>query len=90
MEFLTTAVQFVKELLLGNYVTAGILVAPFVLPNVLVEKTFYSLGRTLSFFLRQKIGRQGEKVEGYFQGTVNAMILGLNTGLDEDNSRASE
>ena len=87
---MTTAVQFAKELVLGNYITAGLLVAPFVLPNVLVEKTFYSLGRTLSFFLRQKIGRQGEKVEGYFQGTVDAMVRGLNTGLDEDDSRVGE
>lgn len=89
MEFLTTTWTFVRELIAGNYITAGLLVAPFVLPNAAVRKVGLGLGRSLSLVLRQKIGKSGEAVEGYFQGSINALVQGLNEGLDADDTTES-
>ena len=84
MEFLNVIQEGVTNVVAGNYITTGVLVAPFILPNVLVEKVCYGLGVTVSKILRQKVGAEGEKVEKYFQGTINAAVRGLNSGLDAD------
>ena len=84
MEFLNVATQFVQDVVAGNYITAGVLVAPFLLPNAVVEKVFHGVGVAATKLLRQKIGAEGEKVEKYVQGTVNAAVRGLNAGLDTD------
>ena len=85
MEFLIISRQFAQDLIVGNYITAAVLVLPFLLPNALVEKTAKTFGKFASTFLRQKTGKgTGEKVERWFQGTLNAAIRGLNEGLDAD------
>lgn len=85
MEFLTTAFEAVRELIAGNWITAAVIVAPFVLPNQLVYKAGYGAGRAASLLLRQKAGkRTGERVEGYLQGSLSALTGGVNDGMDLD------
>jgi len=43
-----------------------------------------TVGAALSTLLRQKSGSTGERVEKYFQGSINALVSGLNDGMDED------
>jgi len=79
MEIINTG----KSVLTGNYITAGT-VATFALPNKVVYGAGKTVGAALSTLLRQKSGSTGERVEKYFQGSINALVSGLNDGMDED------
>ena len=84
MDFLTTAFDAGKELVAGNYITTGLIVAPFAIPNALLEKVFHGLGVALSTVLRQKAGPDAERrIEGYLTGTIDAMTTGLKKGMAE-------
>jgi|TARA_R100001530_G_scaffold33864_1_gene26522 NADP-dependent 3-hydroxy acid dehydrogenase YdfG len=80
MEIINTG----KSVLTGNYITAGMAVATFALPNKVVYGAGKTVGAALSTLLRQKSGSTGERVEKYFQGSINALVSGLNDGMDED------
>lgn len=68
-------------------VQVALVVLAFVLPNKVVHGFGVTVGKTASLFLRQKAGKKtGEKVEGYFQGTLNAFASGINEGLDADDA----
>ena len=54
------------------------------LPNGAVKGAGLTVGKLMSVFFRQKIGKNWEKVEGYMQGTISAFIEGLYEGLDFD------
>jgi len=84
MEFWSVIAQVTQLLTGGQWIAAIVVIAPFALPNVWVEKTFKGFGVVISKVLRQKAGADGEKVEKYIQGTLNAALRGLNDGLDED------
>lgn len=84
MDFLTTAIDTGKELIAGNYITAGVIMAPFAMPNAALEKVFHGFGVVLSTVLRQKAGPEAEKrIEGYLTGTIDAMTTGLKKGMGE-------
>jgi len=69
--------------------TAVAVIAPFFLPNSVVQNGFFVIGRAFSILLRQKAGPVAEKrIEGYFIGTIDAATTGLKRGMDEHNSEA--
>jgi len=68
----------------GWWIGIGVAALPFLLPNKVVFRVGQGLGRIITTFLRQKVGRPGEAVEKYFQGTVGSFVNGLNAGLDSD------
>jgi hypothetical protein len=71
-----------NKLIVGNIAVA---ILPFLLPNAWLEGICYKIGRVMSIFLRQKVGKgPGETIETNFQGTVSAALNGLTRGLDED------
>lgn len=68
-------------------VAVGLVALPFALPNTLVEKAGYGLGKLLSGVFRQKIGKQNElKVEHYVKGTVSHFVSGLTAGMESDDN----
>ena len=73
-----------KSVLTENYITTGMAVATFALPNKVIYGAGKTVGAALSTVLRQKSGSTGERVERYFQGSINALVRGLNDGMDED------
>lgn len=75
---------FLTSLGTGWFVGIGAAMLPFLLPNKLVFKIGYGFGKIITTFLRQKVGKPGEAVEKYFQGTVGSFVNGLNAGLDSD------
>ena len=76
----------IKAALAGNWVAIALFVAPFVLPNKWLYGVGFAGGKIASAFLLQKIGRGGEKVERYLQGTLAAIVGGLTDGLDLDDT----
>jgi hypothetical protein len=77
-------IEFIKNLGIDWVVGIGVAILPFILPNKLLFKLGYALGKILTTVLRQKVGKSGEAVEKYFQGTVGSFVNGLNAGLDSD------
>jgi hypothetical protein len=81
--------EFLSGAKLAVFLNVGLASLPFILPNKFVKQTFAGIGKFLSFFFRQKLGRGGgEKVESYFQGTLQAAMDGLNEGLDSDDQKS--
>ena len=67
-------------------VNAGLAVLAWFLPNSAVKKAGYGLGVVLSKVFRQRLGKNGEKVEGRFQATLSEFIAGINEGCDADDN----
>jgi len=66
-------------------INAGLAAIGFLLPNQAIKKAGYAVGVLVSKVFRQRLGKgNGEKVEGYLQGTLNAFIEGINEGADAD------
>ena len=62
--------------------TILIVVAPFLLPNVVVENAFYVIGKSCTHLLRQRVGRDATQlIEGHVQGTIDAAMTGLTNGM---------
>ena len=62
--------------------TILIVVAPFPLPNVVVENAFYVIGKSCTHLLRQRVGRDAtQRIEGHVQGTIDAAMTGLTNGM---------
>ena len=62
--------------------TILIVVAPFLLPNVVVENAFYVIGKSCTHLLRQRVGRDAtQRIEGHDQGTIDAAMTGLTYGM---------
>ena len=80
MEFLSAILSSIT----GNWISIICVCLPFVLPNKIVKACGLTLGTTLTTVLRQKVGKPGEEVEKWFQGTLAAFMSGLNDGLDSD------
>lgn len=78
--------SIIKDGIVGNWGIIIVFVLPFVLPNKVVRSAGYALGSVLTTFLRQRIGKSGEEVEKWFQGTLSAFMGGLNDGLDKDDT----
>lgn len=77
----------VKATFTQNWGVLVVALLPFIMPNKWVRGVCFGVGKVLSKVLRQKVGKSGEAVERYFQGTVAAAVDGLNAGLDEDDKR---
>lgn len=68
-------------------VQVGLVVVPFLLPNEAVKKIGYGAGSFLSGVMGQKLGKSnGQKVEGYFRGTVDSFVAGLEEGMASDDA----
>ena len=62
--------------------TILIVVAPFLLPNVVVENAFYVIGKSCTHLLRQRVGRDAtQRIEWHVQGTIDAAMTGLTNGM---------
>jgi hypothetical protein len=57
-------------------------VAPFLLPNSVVEASCFAAGKALTLILRQRVGRDATKrISGHLTGTVDSAMTGLTRGL---------
>ena len=85
--------DFSTDMIIGALKSAAIINAAlaalgFLLPNKVIKKAGYGVGVAMSKVFRQRLGKNaGEKAEGYFQGTLNAFVEGLNEGADADDSQ---
>jgi len=62
--------------------TILIVVAPFLLPNVVVQNAFYVIGESCTHLLRKRVGRDAtQRIEGHVQGTIDAAMTGLTNGM---------
>jgi len=86
MEAIVEYLNMVKEIIQGNWITVVVMILPWFAPNKWVYATCRAGGKLASALLRQRIGKQGEKVEKWFQGTLDAAVRGLNDGLDADDA----
>lgn len=84
MDFLSNlnVVEIIQNVAIVN---AGLMVIGSMLP----EKWFYKIGHTGgtlgSKLLRLRLGKGGgEKVEGFIQKRLNALVKGINDGADAD------
>jgi len=85
MGFLTNLLT--PELLASAAViNASLAALAWLLPNAAVRKVGYGLGVVMSKVFRQRLGKNGEKVEGYFQATLSEFITGINEGCDADDN----
>ncbi len=67
-------------------INAGLGILAWLMPNAAVRKVGYGVGIFLSKALRQRLGKNGEKIEGHFQATLSEFIAGLNEGCDTDDN----
>jgi len=62
--------------------TIFIVVAPFLLPNAVVENAFYVIGKSCTHLLRQRVGRDAtQRIEGHVRGTMDAAMTGMTNGM---------
>ena len=77
-----------NEFLIGAIGAVGIPLALWLigiaLPREKTHKWGYNVGRFVTVFLRQKLGKQGEKIENRMQTTVADFMDGVYEGLDSD------